>query len=54
MEPKIEDLLKKLRRRLVAFFQDPSAPPKIIVRVAKICGVRIPFEVDKKYGSDEP
>lgn len=54
VESKTEDLLKKLRRRLVAFCQSPSTAPQIIVRVAKICGVKIPTEVEQEYGSKEP
>jgi hypothetical protein len=53
VEPKTEDLLKKLRRRLVAFFQNPSTAPQIIVRVARICGIKIPTDVEKEYGSKE-
>jgi hypothetical protein len=53
LEHQTEDLLKKLRRRLVAFFQSPSTAPQIIVKVAKICGIKIPTEVEKEYGSKE-
>jgi len=54
MEQNIEDLIIKVRRRVVAFLNSPSVAPKIIVRAAKICGVKIPNEVEKKYGSNEP
>jgi hypothetical protein len=54
MEKKVENLILKVRRRVVAFLQSPSAAPQIIVKVAKICGVKIPTEVEKKYGSEEP
>ena len=54
MEQNIDDLIKKVRRRVVAFLNSPATAPKIIVRVAKICGVKIPTEVEKKYGSNEP
>ena len=49
-----ESLIKKVRRRLVAFIQSPSTAPKIIVTIAQACGIKIPFEVEKKYGSKEP
>jgi len=39
---------------LMAFFQNPSTAPKIIVKVAKICGIKIPSEVENEFGSKEP
>jgi len=51
----LEHLVKKVRRRLVAIFQNPATSPSIIVKVAKICSIKIPLEVEKHYyGSDEP
>jgi hypothetical protein len=53
-QPELEGLLKKVRRRLVAFFQQPTTSPKIIVKVAKDCGIKIPLEVSRHYdGSKE-
>jgi len=49
------NLIKKVRRRLVAFFNSPTTTPDIIIRIAKICGIKIPTELEKKYnGSEEP
>ena len=44
-QQELDGLLQKVRRRLVAFFQQPTTSPKIIVEVAKICGIKIPLEV---------
>jgi hypothetical protein len=49
----LERLIKKIRRRLVAFIQSPSTAPKIIVAIAQACGIKIPLEVEKKYDSKE-
>jgi hypothetical protein len=46
VDPKTENLIKKVRRRLVAFLQNPSTAPQIIVKVAKICGIKVPTEVE--------
>jgi hypothetical protein len=54
VENNTEHLIKKVRRRLVAFFQNPSTAPQIIVKVAKICGIKIPTEVEREFGSKEP
>lgn len=54
MDQNIDRLIKKVRRRLVAFLNSPSTAPKIIVRCAKICGIKIPNEIEEKYGSNEP
>lgn len=49
---KLANMIKKLRRRLIAFFQDPKTKEHIIVKVSKICGIKIPDEVKRKYGSE--
>jgi len=54
MQQEIEGLLKKVRRRLVAFLQKPTTSPKIIVKIAKDCNIKIPSEVLRHYGSKEP
>ena len=55
-QQELEGLLIKVRRRLVAFFQQPTTSPKIIVKVAKICGIKIPLEISRHYdgSKDEP
>ena len=53
-QQELKRLLEKVRRRLVAFFQQPTTSPNIIVTVAKICGIKIPLEVSRHYdGSKE-
>ena len=53
-DQEIQNLVKKVRRRVVAFLNQPTTTPQIIVKVAKICGVKIPTEVNRKFGSEEP
>jgi hypothetical protein len=52
-QQELKGLLEKVRRRLVAFFQQPTTSPNIIVKVAKICGIKIPLEVSKYYNGSE-